>query len=174
MKRAEFTDQQIESAYNVNAERVISDFPEFAATDVPHYRCENCHFINSNRELFHVDHVIPCKDGGNNSLDTEAVARAIAEERQVWDSEDRLIQKQAWNPQNIGLLMLANVNDQVLCKACNWGKNSKMERPDLIPAGCGYAYSMRSQDQNPRHLYEGPPPVTGPVLRRYRNRWEKL
>jgi len=174
MERLEFTPQQIEAAFEVNWQRVREDFPEFKATAVPHYRCENCKFINSDRSLFNVDHIIPCKDKGNNSLDTKSVAQAIAEERDVWDREGNQIQRRAWDPRNVGLLMLANVNDQLLCQACNLGKNSKMDRPDLIPSGCGYAYSKRSQDQNPRHMYEGPPPVNGPVLKRYRDRWEKI
>jgi hypothetical protein len=174
MERLPFTPQQREAAFDVNWRRVREDFPEFKATAVPHYRCENCNFINSDRTLFNVDHIIPCKDGGNNSLDTRSVAQAIAEEREVWDSQGRQIQKRPWDPRNIDLLMLANVNDQVLCQACNLGKNSKMERPNLIPTGCGYAFSKCSQDQNPRHMYEGPPTVNGPVLKRYRDRWDKI
>ena len=81
--------------------------------------------------------------------------------------------KSGLGQRNIGCCMFANVNDQVLCKACNLGKNTEMESPDLIPAGCGYAYSRRSQDQNPRNRYEGPPSTNGPVLKRYRDRWEK-
>jgi hypothetical protein len=174
MGRINFSKDQKEAAFSVNWQMVKEDFPEFKATAVPHYRCESCQFINSDRSLFNVDHVIPCKDGGNNSLDTKGVARAIGEERDVWDSNGNQIQKQAWNPRNIGLLMFANANDQVLCKACNLGKNTKTDSPDLIPAGCGYAYSKRSQDQNPRNMYEGPPSVNGPVLKRYRDRWEKI
>lgn len=174
MGRLDFSQRQIDAAFDVNWQMVREDFPEFKTTHMPHYRCENCNFINSNKSLFNVDHLIPCKDGGNNSLDTSAVAQAIAEERNVWDSEGNQLQKQTWDPRNVGLLMLANANDQVLCRACNLGKNSKMQSPDLIPAGCGYAYSKRSQDQNPRHRYEGPPSVNGPVLKRYRDRWEKI
>ena len=174
--RLNFSRPQKEAAFEVNWQRVKEDFPEFKATGVPHYRCENsgCGFINSDKSLFEVDHVIPCKDEGNNSLDTEEVAQAIAEERDVWDSSGNQIQKRAWDPRNIGLLMLAKANDQILCKACNLGKNSTMNSPDLVPAGCGYAYSKRSQDQNPRNRYEGPPLVNGPVLKRYRDRWEKI
>ena len=174
MARIEFTPEQVEAALDVNWQMVREDFPEFKATKEPHYRCENCGFINSQRSLFNVDHLIPCKDGGNNSLDTQTVAKAIAEERDVWDSNGSQIQKRAWDPRNVSLLMLANANDQILCQACNLGKNTKMDSPDLVPAGCVYAYSKRSQDQNPRHMYEGPPPVNGPVLKRYRDRWEKI
>ena len=172
MGRLNFSDKQIKAAFDVNWQRVREDFSDFKATAVPHYRCENCNFISNNQSLFQVDHLLPCKDKGNNSLDTAAVAQAIAEERDVWDSNGNQIQKRSWDPRNIGLLMLANANDQILCQACNLGKNTKMNSPDLVPAGCGYAYSRRSQDQNPRHRYEGPPPVVGPVLKRYRDRWE--
>ena len=175
MKRTNFTARQIKAAFDVNWEMVKKDFPEFKTNTVPHYRCENCTFISSNKSLFNVDHVIPCKNGGNNSVDDNlAVARAIAEEREIWDSQENLIQKRAWDPLNIELLMLANANDQVLCQACNLGKNTEMDSYDQIPAGCGYAYSMRSQDQNPRNRYQGPPPVYGVVLKRYRDRWEKI
>ena len=83
MGRINFSKDQKEAAFAVNWQMVKEDFPEFKATSVPHYRCENCQFISSNRSLFNVDHVIPCKDGGNNSLDTRGVARAMAEERDV-------------------------------------------------------------------------------------------
>jgi rubredoxin len=174
MGRANFSKTQKEAAFDVNWQMVREDFTEFKVTAVPHYRCENCNFINNNKSLFQVDHLVPCKDDGNNSVDTVAVAQAITEERDVWDSKGNQIQKRSWDPLNIGLLMLANANDQILCRACNLGKNSTMNSPDLVPAGCGYAYSRRSQDQNPRHRYQGPPPLNGPVLKRYRDRWEKI
>ena len=39
MARLEFSQRQIDAAFDVNWQMVREDFPEFKTTHMPHYRC---------------------------------------------------------------------------------------------------------------------------------------
>jgi hypothetical protein len=125
--------------------------------DAEIYMCEYCGFVSRKRNYFEVDHLVSCKEGGTANRETiDNINRIKAE-------LDRPLDKQ-----EVGILALANLNWQVLCIGCNQGKKGGGMRADDIPAGCGYAYAKRDEDENPEHRYSGPPPVVGFVKPRYR------
>lgn len=71
--------------------------------------------------------------------------------------------------QEMGVLFLANLNAQLLCKGCNQAKKGTGgPHPDVIPPGTGYAWAKADEHQNPEHRYSGPPAITGYVPPRYR------
>jgi hypothetical protein len=160
MIRDNFAGWQKGDALKSNADWVrIRWRDDFQSATTDNYMCENddCRFISDKRELFEVDHLVSCKEGGTaNRMVLEEI---IAIETEIAKPLDK---------QDIGILALANLNAQVLCKGCNQAKKGVGSRPDEIPLACGYAYSKREEDKNPDHVHAGPPPVSGYVKPRYR------
>jgi hypothetical protein len=121
-----------------------------------YYICEHCRFVSDRKDDFEVDHLVSCMEGGNaNREKLETLSWLQREVDQPLDKQD------------LGRLMLLNLNSQVLCHGCNQGKKSKGMRPDEIPAGCGYAYRKPEEDRNPDHR-DGLPPLSDYVHPRYR------
>ncbi len=159
VKRDNFSETQREATFRASANHVRLLWPgDFKDSPADHYMCAHCRFVHSDRNLFEVDHIVSCLEGGN--ANRERLDRITRLQTEVSLPLDR---------QDIGILMAANLNDQLLCIGCNQGKKSKGMRPDEIPAGCGYAYRRHDDDMNPDHLYSGPPTPIGYVLPRYRN-----
>jgi hypothetical protein len=158
VKRDNFSETQKKTALQLSANHVRLLWPtEFKNSPTDHYMCAHCRFVNSDKDLFEVDHIVSCLEGGNaNRERLDRITRLQAEVSVPLDRQD------------IGLLMSANLNDQLLCIGCNQGKKSKGMRPDGIPAGCGYAYRRHEEDMNPDHIYSGPPTPIGYVHPRYR------
>jgi hypothetical protein len=103
----------------------------------PHYECEVCHFVSDKREHFQVDHIHPCAEGGTSNQWSDAqMAEALAG--------------------NIELIHRLGLNHMVLCFGCNQAKKARK----FVPPGAGWANRMHHLDQNPKHLYEGPPTVS--------------
>jgi hypothetical protein len=158
VKRDNFNDTQKKTALKLSANHVRLLWPaEFKNLPTDHYMCAHCRFVSSDKNLFEVDHIVSCLEGGN--ANREHLGRITRLQAEVSVPLDR---------QDIGLLMSANLNDQLLCIGCNQGKKSKGMRPDDIPSGCGYAYRRHEEDMNPDHIFSGPPTPIGYVHPRYR------
>jgi hypothetical protein len=158
IKRDNFSVWQKQVTFDASANEVRLLWPDtFQNAPAAHFICAHCRFVNSDQAMFEVDHIVSCKEGGNaNRESVERVTQLQAQANRPLDQQD------------IGILMSANFNDQLLCIGCNQGKKSKGMRPDEIPAGCGYAYQKHDEDMNPDHIYGGRPNPTGNVLPRYR------
>lgn len=157
-KRDNFSVTQRNAALQANADEVrILWRDDFRQSPVPHYMCEHCRFVHTNRAYFEVDHLVSCKEGGNANRET--VERIAAIEAEIAKPLDK---------QDIGVLALANLNSQILCGGCNQGKKGIGPRPDDIPTACGFAYAKRDEDMNPDHRYAGPPPAAGYIKPQYR------
>ena len=158
VKRDNFSQSQRDAAFKANADEVsVLWRDEFPKSGTPHYMCEHCRFVHARRDYFEVDHLVSCLEGGTANRQTvERIAAIEAELAKPLDKQD------------IGLLALANLNSQVLCRGCNQGKKGSGPRPDDIPAACGYAWAKRDEDMNPDHRYAGPPRVAGYIKPRYR------
>ena len=158
IERDNFSQSQKQATFSFSAQEVRLLWPgDFRHSSIDHYMCAHCRFVSSDRSLFEVDHLVSCKEGG--SANREKLARITRLQSEVGKPLDK---------QDIGVLMAANINDQLLCGGCNQGKKSAGMRPDDIPAGCGYAYRRHDDDMNPDHRYSGPPTPIGYVLPRYR------
>ena len=156
-KRDNFLKWQRDLTYEASAREVKLLWPDDFETFLPHYICAHCRFVSSDAGLFEVDHLVSCNQGGTaNRESLERIAQLQAEVGRPLDKQD------------IGLLMSANFNDQLLCHGCNQGKKSKGMRADEVPAGCGFAYRRSDDDMNPEHRYSGPPKSVGFVEKRYR------
>jgi hypothetical protein len=156
--RDNFSESQRTATFKASANHVKLLWPDdFNNSPIEYYMCAHCRFVNSDAKLFEVDHIVSCKEGGN--ANREKLAQITRLQNEVNLPLDR---------QDIGILMAANLNDQLLCIGCNQGKKSKGMRPDEIPAGCGFAYRRHDDDKNPDHVYSGPPTPIGYVHPRYR------
>lgn len=171
-KRDNFSDPQRKAAFMYSAREVDilrknrGDWREaLGHPDVPlspggqaeiYYMCEHCRFVSDREDLFEVDHLVSCREGGDANRETLETISFFQREL------DKPLEKQ-----DVGWLMQRNLNSQLLCYGCNQGKKSKGMQPDEIPAGCGFAYRRQEQDRNPDHR-DGPPPLSGYVHPRYR------
>jgi hypothetical protein len=109
----------------------------------PHYMCEFCGFISSNRDDFEIDHVLPKAQGGTRN----PYQHSKTTERS-WGKE----------PQNYfdpAAIIAAGQNAQVLCVGCNQAKKANT----FVPDGKGFAYSRIDEDLNPDNRYQGPPKI---------------
>ena len=157
-RRDNFSKSQRTATFKASANHVrLLWRDDFRNSIVDYYMCAHCRFVSSDATLFEVDHIVSCKEGG--SANREKLEQITRLQNEVSLPLDR---------QDIGILMAANLNDQLLCIGCNQGKKSKGMRPDEIPAGCGFAYRRHDDDRNPDHVYSGPPNPVGYVHPRYR------
>ncbi|HWC98170.1 MAG TPA: hypothetical protein VG456_15525 [Candidatus Sulfopaludibacter sp.] len=158
VQRDNFTQGQKAATFAASGDEVkLLWRDEFRNAPVLHYMCAHCRFVHSDKSLFEVDHIVSCLEGGSaNRERLDRIARLQAEVALPLDRQD------------IGVLMSANLNNQLLCHGCNQGKKSKGMRPDEIPAGCGFAYRRHDDDMNPDHIDGGAPTPVGYVLPRYR------
>jgi hypothetical protein len=138
IKRDNFSEWQKQATFSSSAqEEKLRGPDEFERLSIEHYICPHCHFVGSDRRLFEVDHRVSCKEGGN--ANREALSRITRLQSEL----DRPLDKQ-----DLGVLMSANVNDQLFCKGCNQSKKSAGMRPDDIPAGSGFAYRRHDDDES--------------------------
>jgi len=158
VNRDNFSNTQRDATFAVSANHVKLLWPdEFRNCGTDYYMCAHYRFVSADKSLFEVDHMVSCLEGGNaNRMRLDKITSLQRELNQPLDRQD------------IGILMTANLNDQLLCIGCNQGKKSKGLRPDEIPAGCGFAYRRHDDDKNPDHIYGGPPTPVGYVHPRYR------
>jgi|SRR5579863_5179404 len=156
--RDNFSETQRRATFAASANHVKLLWPgDFRNSPTDFYMCAHCRFVSSDPSHFEVDHIVSCLEGGTaNRMRLDQITRLQGEVNLPLDRQD------------IGILMAANLNDQLLCIGCNQGKKSKGMRPDEIPAGCGFAYRRHDDDRNPDHVYSGAPVPTGYVLPRYR------
>ena len=158
IKRDNFTRGQRDATFKASADEVrLLWRRDFGNSPTPHYMCAHCRFVHTDAGLFEVDYIVSCKEGGSpNREKLDRIVRLQAEVDKPLDQQD------------VGVLMSANLNDQLLCIGCNQGKKSVGMRPDEIPAGCGFAYRRHEEDMNPDHMYGGAPALVGYVHPRYR------
>jgi hypothetical protein len=156
--RDNFSETQRRATFTASASHVKLLWPDvFRNSPTGFYMCAHCRFVSSDPSLFEVDHIVSCLEGGTaNRMRLDQITRLQSEVDLPLDRQD------------IGVLMAANLNDQLLCIGCNQGKKSKGMRPDEIPAGCGFAHRRHDDDHNPDHVYSGAPVPTCYVLPRYR------
>lgn len=157
-KRDNFSKWQRDATLAASAQEVRLLWPDdFGDAQPAHFICAHCRFVNADAKLFEVDHMVSCAEGG--TANREMASRIVALQAELSRTLDK---------QDIGVLMTANFNDQLLCHGCNQGKKSKGSRADEIPAGCGFAYRRHDDDKNPEHMYAGAPRPVGFVHSRYR------
>ncbi|HEY1983910.1 MAG TPA: hypothetical protein VGG85_00790 [Terracidiphilus sp.] len=156
--RDNFTNWQRDVTFAVSAREVRLRWREdFRNRAGDYYMCAHCRFVSDNRAYFEVDHLVSCEHGGNANRETlQKIADLQAQLERPLDRQD------------LGVLVSANLNDQLLCHGCNQGKKSKGMRPDDVPAGCGFAYRRHEEDLNPDHIHNGVPTPIGYVHPRYR------
>jgi len=150
MASKNFTEKDREWFFEDNWKYVQSRWPDHFGKDMtPHYLCEFCGFISSNRSYFEVDHVVPKSQGGtrNKYQNARTTGKTWGKEPQVYP--------------DLAAIMLEGQNAEILCVGCNQGKKDKY----FIPDGKGYAYSRIDEDLNPDNRYYGPPKI---AIGRYR------
>lgn len=112
VKRDNFTSGQKEATFKLSAHEVKLHWPEeFKNSATECYMCAHCRFVHSDRALFEVDHLVSCKEGGSSNR--EKLDRIRQLQVEVNKSLDK---------QDIGILMAANLNDQLLCIGCKPGQ----------------------------------------------------
>ena len=109
----------------------------------PHYMCECCGFISSDRQDFEIDHIKAKAKGGtrNPYQNNRTTERSWGREPQVYPDP--------------AAIMARGQNAQVLCVGCNQAKKDKT----FVPDGRGFAYTKSDTDLNPDNRYQGPPKI---------------
>ena len=140
----EFSKKYVDAIFELSAEEVRRKWPSKFGDAGPHYMCENCRFVHSNRALFNVDHIWDIQHGGTNDKWTFAEIRTMLEKNDP------------------AILITRGFNGMLLCKGCNLAKNTTFDNgPGQIPKGAGYANNPpdeETEDMNPDNPYR---PYTG-------------
>ena len=133
--RDNFTRSQTTRALELNAAEVARRWPDLGSQ--AHYICEECAFVSDRRDMFQVDHTVPCARGGASSTADDASLAEI-------------------EAGSISALYRIGVQERVLCTGCNQAKKVRM----FVPPGSGYAFRFHEWDRNPTHVYQGAPVVS--------------
>jgi HNH endonuclease len=139
-----FTEKDIEWFLEDNWRYIRRRWPDqFKKGMPPHYICEVCGFISSNRDDFEIDHVVPKAKGGtrNPYQNARTTEKSWGREPQVYPDP--------------AVITAEGQNGEVLCAGCNQAKKAKY----FVPDGKGFAYTRIDEDLNPDNNYQGPPKI---------------